>query len=241
MGLFTTVVKQFLTENLVVRKTKISESAYSILIKGDHIKNIEFIPGYFLRLVIGANNENLSRKDTVISYSVWDINHTIGTVELVIATHSKGAGANWIQQIQPGDKVFFRWKKGKFLIDESADSYLMIGDLSALSHMYMIRRNLPEDKQVQSIFYCQQLNDMYVDIDGTTPFDFYEMSQNPIDEIITKIEELVPKLNGSKMVYIAGDSRVCVALNQYFRKKLKFGTTQIKIKPFWNPGKKGLE
>nr|WP_197482116.1 SIP domain-containing protein [Polaribacter atrinae] len=48
-------------------------------------------------------------------------------------------------------------------------------------------------------------------------------------------------MKGIKMVYIAGDSRVCIALNQYFRKELNWNTKQIKTKPFWNPDKKGLE
>ncbi len=43
------------------------------------------------------------------------------------------------------------------------------------------------------------------------------------------------------MVYIAGDSRVCVALNHYFRKELHWDSKQIKTKPFWNPEKTGLE
>ncbi|WP_368855182.1 hypothetical protein [Polaribacter sp. 20A6] len=43
------------------------------------------------------------------------------------------------------------------------------------------------------------------------------------------------------MVYIAGDSRVYVALNHHFRNELNWSTKQIKTKPFWNPDKKGLE
>lgn len=67
------------------------------------------------------------------------------------------------------------------------------------------------------------------------------MEQNDTEKIIAKIAELIPNLKGKKMVYIAGDSRVCVALNQYFRKELHWDGKLIKTKPFWNPGKKGLE
>jgi NADPH-dependent ferric siderophore reductase len=48
-------------------------------------------------------------------------------------------------------------------------------------------------------------------------------------------------MKGKQMVYIAGDSRVCVALNYYFKNYLNWNTKQIKTKPFWNPEKKGLE
>ncbi|MCG1036691.1 SIP domain-containing protein [Polaribacter sargassicola] len=62
-----------------------------------------------------------------------------------------------------------------------------------------------------------------------------------MDDILKVVKELASKLKGKKMVYIAGDSRVCIALNQYFRKELKWDVKQIKTKPFWNPSKKGLE
>lgn len=241
MGLFKTVLKQILEEGTVLSKEKISEAAFKIRIENRDIMNVSFIPGYFLRVAIGITEDTLSREDFVRSYSVWSIDRNHGTMDVAIATYSKGAGASWVKQLKPGDKVFFRWKKGKFLLDKSADSYLMIGDLSALSHLYMIRRNLPSTKQVESVIYSEHFGDLYPDIDGSGPLSFYEMPQNPIEQMIPRIQEVVPKMTGKKMVYVGGDSRVCVTLNHYFRKELNWQTSQIRIKPFWNPEKKGLE
>jgi NADPH-dependent ferric siderophore reductase len=241
MGLFKTVIKQIFKEGAVESKNKLSESAYRIRIKNDSIKNVEFMPGHFLRVLIGMNNDNPSREDFVRSYSVWNIDKPNGTIDLAIATHSAGAGAKWVEQISTGDKMFFNWKKGNFILEDNADSYLMVGDLSALSHLYIIKRHLPQGKQVESILYSEHKSDLYPDIDGATPFDFYEMPQNPIEEIFKRVVEIVPKMTGRKMVYIGGDSRVCVALNKYFRNELRWDTKQIKTKPFWNPEKKGLE
>ena len=156
-------------------------------------------------------------------------------------TQSNGSGAKWVEQRQIGDNVYFSWKKGNFILDESADSYLMIGDLSALSHLYIICRNLSKNKQVESIIYSQHIKELFTDIDGTNPFNFFELPQNPINEIISKVKEIVPKMNGKKIVYIGGDSRICVALNKYFKQELNWNPKQIKTKPFWNPDKKGLE
>lgn len=241
MGVIKNLLKRFLQENTIEKKEKLSESVYKIRVKGDGIKNAEFIPGYFLRVGIGLSDESIALQDFVRSYSVWNIDKEHGTIDLAISTHSKGVGAKWIEECQAGDKIYFTWKKGNFILDESADSYLMIGDLSALSHLYMIRRNLSKDKQVESILYSQKINELYADIDGTTPFDFYEMPQNPYESIVSKIKEIVPSMTGRKIVYIGGDSRICVALNQFFRRELNWDTKQIKTKPFWNPAKKGLE
>ncbi|WP_147676847.1 SIP domain-containing protein [Algibacter pacificus] len=242
MSLVENLLKKMVLEKAIIdKKEKLSNIVYKVRIKSEGIKKQDFEPGYFIRLGIGIGNDELSMKDKVRSYSVWDINKTEGYLDLAISTESRGIGAQWVEHCKVGETVYFKWKKGHFLIDNSADSYLMIGDLSALSHLYIINRNLPKSKQVESLIYSQDSNDFFEDINGKKPFKFYQLEENDIDEILTIVKELVAKMKGNKMVYIAGYSRICVPLNHYFRKELHWNSKQIKIKPFWNPEKKGLE
>ncbi|MEQ8533675.1 MAG: siderophore-interacting protein [Imperialibacter sp.] len=242
MGIIENLLKKVvLQEATIEEKTKLSSAVYKIRLKSESIAKANFTPGYFLRLGIGIDNEDIAIKDKVRSYSVWDINKPKGYLDVAIATHSTGIGTAWAAQCKSGDKVYFKWKKGNFLVDESADSYLMIGDLSALSHLYMINRSLTKQQQVAGIVYSQAVNELFPDVDGATPFTFYEMPPNPVPEIVEEVKKLVPEMKGRTMVYLAGDSRACVALNQYFRKELHWSAKQVKTKPFWNPTKKGLE
>ncbi|WP_139955999.1 siderophore-interacting protein [Flavicella sediminum] len=242
MSLLENILKKVVLQKAtIIKKTQLSNSVYQIRLKSESIKTAEFLPGYFLRLVIGIGNDELAFKDKVRSYSVWNINKTEGTLDLAIATESNGIGAQWVANCLVNDVVYFKWKKGTFVLDKTADSYLMIGDLSALSHLYVIHRSLPNNKQVESLIYSSNTNRFFNDIEDTSPFNFYELDPNAITEILRLVKEITPKMKGTKMVYIAGDSRVCIALNQYFRKELNWNTQQIKTKPFWNPDKKGLE
>jgi len=233
--------KVVLNEAVITEKKALTQSVFRIRLQSESIRNASFLPGSFLRMAIGIGNEEVSLKDKIRSYSVWDINSNEGFLDLAIATHSNGIGSQWAKECQMGDQIYFKWKKGNFLADDSADSYLMVGDLSALSHLYMVNRNIGKNKQLASLIYSQQKSELFPDIDGSTPFDFYDFPQNPSTEIIAKLKKIVPELKGKKMVYVAGDSRLCVALNQFFRKELQWPTKQIKTKPFWNPEKKGLE
>ncbi|WP_341225333.1 FAD-binding oxidoreductase [uncultured Arcticibacterium sp.] len=230
-----------LNEASITEKVALSASVFKIRLQGDGIRKTNFIPGSFLRMGIGIGKEDVAMKDKIRSYSIWNINRSEGFLDVAIATHSNGIGSEWVKACKVGDTVYFKNKKGNFLADDTADSYIMVGDLSALSHLYMINRNIGKDKQVASIIYSQQKSELFPDIDGGSPFDFYELEQNPSDEIIAKLKEIVPTLKGKKMAYIAGDSRLCVALNQFFRNELNWETKLIKTKPFWNPEKKGLE
>ncbi len=242
MSLLENILKKVVLDKAIIeKKEQISALVYKIRLKSESIKTAEFTPGYFLRLGIGIGNDTISFKDKVRSYSVWNINKTEGYLDIAIATESKGIGAQWVTNCKEGDSVYFKWKKGNFLVDETATSYLMIGDLSALSHLYILNRNLSKNKQIESLIYSEKATNLFKDIDNSTPFNFYSLEQNATTEILNLVKNIIPKMKGNKMVYIAGDSRVCIALNQYFKKELNWSTKQIKTKPFWNPNKKGLE
>lgn len=241
MGIVETIIKKVLEKGTIIENTKLSESVYKIRIQSEDVASYDFVPGHFIRLGVGIGQDEISMKDKVRSYSVWDIDKEKNTIDLAIATHSQGIGAKWVESCTPNDTVYFKWKKGKFLIDTNADSYLLIGDISALSHLYIINRNLPNTKQIKSFVYSQSNEDFFKDISDNKPFDFHVLNENPSVEIIQKLNSIVPEMKGNKMVYIAGDSRVCIALTNYFRKELNWSAKQIKTKPFWNPEKKGLE
>lgn len=240
MALLETIMKKIMDKGQITSKTRLTDSVYKIDITSDAIKTMDFMAGYFIRLGIGIGTNTNSKKDMVRSYSIWDINKDTNTISLAIATDSNGIGAQWVKNCNVGDTVYYKTKKGTFTLDTSADSYLMIGDLSALSHLYIINRSL-ENKPVESIIYNNTLSDLFEDVDGTKPFNFYKLEENATDSILEKLKEKLPNIKGKKMVYIAGDSRVCVALNHYFRKELHWDSKQIKTKPFWNPEKTGLE
>lgn len=241
MALLERIIKKILDQGVIVSKEKLNSNVYKIEIKSESIAHLDFIPGCFIRLAIGIGSNVNSKKDMVRSYSIWDINKTEHTISIAIATHSNGIGAQWVKKCNVGDTVYYKTKKGTFTVDTSADSYLMIGDLSAVSHMYMINQHLPKHKQVESLIYNTDITELYSDIDGKTPFNFHQIDENNSKGIIAKIDSIIPRMKGVKMVYIAGDSRVCITLNKYFRNELQWRTKQIKTKPFWNPDKKGLE
>src|SRR5690554_2302518 len=173
MGIIDTLMKGFLQEATIVHKAKLSKAAYHLRIQSESIKKAAFVPGYFLRLAVGIDNDEVSIKDKRRSYTVWDMNQSEGTVDMGIATHSEGVGTSWVKQCRPGDTLYFAWHKGKFLVDDTAESYLMIGDLSALAHLYQINRSLPEEKNIQGVFYSRDKQDLFSDLNGSTPFSLY--------------------------------------------------------------------
>lgn len=242
MSLMEKLIKSVvLEEGFIAEKEQLSSSAYRIRLKSESIKSLSFVAGSFLRMGVGLGQDELSLKDKIRSYSIWHIDQEQGFVDIAVATHINGVGSDWIKRCGVGDKVYFKTKKGNFLADASADSYLMVGDLSALSHLYMLRRNIGDNKLIKGLIYNTERKELFADVDGSLPFDLSEMQGENVNVLLKEVKTILPELIGSPKVYIAGDSRICVALHRYFKEEAAWSVKQIKTKPFWNPLKKGLE
>lgn len=240
MNLFESLAKLITLSAKVIYKEKLSENIYHLKIQGDALKNANYVPGYHLRIMVGLGKET-SFRDKIRTYSIWKFDQNSGIIDLAVCNHSNGPGAQWVQDVQPGESIHFSKPKGKFTLDTSGDYYLFIGDLSALGHLYEIRRHLKPHQKVMSFIYSAHENDFFADIDNLKIFDFHPVEYPQIDPIKQSISEFVSQQTGKGIVYLGGDGRVCVELNTYFKKKLNWSSSQIKTKPFWHPDKKGLE
>ncbi|MFY0687208.1 MAG: siderophore-interacting protein [Cyclobacteriaceae bacterium] len=233
------VLKKILNRGKIIHKELIATDVYSFTIQSPKIQHIKYLTGQHIRVFFGDKSD-VSGKDNIRTYSIWEINHEKGTIRVGACCHTSGPGSHWIKEIKVGDEVFFSSPKGKFTLDTSFDKYIFLGDSSALAHLYELHRNLPNGKKIKGIIYANQKNDLFPDIKGTMPFAFYEFEGDLSSGIINLLADGMT-IDDSTVVYIGGDGRVCVALNNNLIREKKMSRKQIKTKPFWMPGKKGLE
>jgi NADPH-dependent ferric siderophore reductase len=240
MGLVDSIAKRFATEAILIDKKQIAEHTFHLTIQGEALKSLRYTPGEHLRILVGVDRDT-SMQNKVRTYSVWRYDSTNGLMDLAVCTHSSGIGSRWVQELAIDSTIYFTGPKGKFTIDPSGDYYVFVGDMSALAHLYEINRHLPASKPVISLVYADQEVDFFPDLTGNKPFSFYQLPQNPASTIIEQLDSLTKKQPGNGMLYVGGDSRICVTLNHHFRRSLGWKNGQIKSKPFWNPLRTGLE
>ncbi|UHG89620.1 siderophore-interacting protein [Spirosoma oryzicola] len=239
MSLLDTITKAVGQKATIIEKRQIADHTFHLKIQGSALQALTYTPGEHLRVLIGLD-KNSSLMDKVRTYSIWQYDQANATIDLAVCTHSKGVGSRWIQEVQPGELLYFVGPRGNFTIDDSGDYYVFVGDPSALAHLYEINRNLSGSKKIISFIYADQDMDFFPDVDGCTPFSFYQQPQNPAQTVIEQLTSQVNNATGKGMLYVGGDSRLCATLNRYFRHSLHWGSRQIKTKPFWNPTKTGL-
>lgn len=236
---------QFLNGEIILTE-KISEHAWHLKVQGEDIKNIDYTAGMHMKVVVG-NNEDGS--PLLRSYSIWDFDAEKGTIDAAVCTHSGGMGGKWIEAAKSGDTFTFFLKK-VLTVDNSADIYFFIGDISTLGHFYKIRRGLSGDKIISGFIYAGNEKDFFNDLDGSKPFSFFVWNgdkYNPPSDIMK--ENLINTINlltndsshFSTIVYLGGNKKMCDEVNKFLIDEMKFDTEQVKMKSFWNPDKQREE
>lgn len=233
------LIKRFLNEGMIEEVNEIARGVYGITISSPAIHQMKYTVGQHLRFYLGDQME-VSGKDALRTYSIWSIDQAEGKIQLAICSHAVGPGSVWIRLLNKGDKVYFSQPKGKLTLDATFDKYLFVGDPSSLAHLYELRRNLDAKKKIKGVIYSNDKSKLFADIDGNYPFTFYELQEAPTKSIL-KILETELEQEDEKIMYVAGDGRICVDVNKYLKKEKNWNRRSIKAKPFWMPEKTGLE
>ena len=237
-SIIDTLAKSIFSKATVIYKEQIAPKVYYVRIQSESLKDHHYIPGEHVRIFVGID------KDTALdsklrTYSIWDHDRSRGTIDLAMCMHSTGIGATWAAQVRTGEDIYYMGPKGKLTIDYAAESSLMIGDPSALSHMCAIRRHIAPGKKNFGITYAHDPADHYADIDGSRPFRFLQLEYDPTEALISEADALKDNLSERPVIYLGGDARVCKSLGRHFRNNWPNAT--VRARGFWMPGKTGMD
>lgn len=240
MGIIEKLLTTILKKAEITSKSQLTQNAFHIRLQSDAVIHSNYKAGNFLRIFVGKGRAG-NIKDNIRSYSVWQIDQASGCVDIAACTYSNGPGCYWVKNCKIGDSVYYSWHESNLSVDLTASNIVFIGDVSALGHFYELNRGIPNDKQVHSLIYGALESDFFPDIDGSRPFNFLPLTQNPSTEVIRYLDEIKLLPVEKSIALIAGEGRLCADMNNFFRMHYKWKRDQLKIKTFWMPGKKGLE
>ncbi|MDF7812170.1 siderophore-interacting protein [Hymenobacter sp. YC55] len=231
MGLLDSLAKQVLKRATITRVAPIAHHTYHLTLQGPDLANLNYKPGQTLNVFFDLSGpEAALRKRT---YSIWQYDAKALTLELAVCTFSNGPGARWAQHCRPGDEVYFNGPGGKFVLDATAASYCLLGDVSTLSHLYALRRQIPQTKPVFSLVHVQSQDDCFPDLDGSYLLHFAVADQLSAPEVLAAVAAQGLRSATDCLYYIGGAQEFCVETYQLLRKQWQVPTAQLKAKPFW--------
>ena len=224
-----------LQSGIVLQNKKIDAHTFHLKIASDDFAKMPYTAGFTVDIYIGnplTDTGCIDRK-----YSFWNYEPVYRIADFAICTFSNGQGAKWIQSLRQGDRVFFKPPNGKLLADDSAENYLLIGDITSLSHLYEINRSLAVSKHVFSFIYAQQEADLFADIDNSFPFHHYILAPMLTEMVMNRIIAQLPGSLNNTIAYIFGHPEICTRLHSYLKNERNMPVHNLRTKPFWKTGK----
>ncbi|WP_347604406.1 siderophore-interacting protein [Acrocarpospora sp. B8E8] len=210
----------------------------AIRVEGEGVGGLAWVAGQQVRVLVTDPLEirNWRRpRDFLRTYSVWDLD---GGLELRVLDHGDGPGARWARGLAVGDEVTFNKPEGQFVAQEGA-YHLFVGEETAAVAFGPMIRGLGE-ASVHGVVEVAGAEDR-LEIGGEVRWVFRgERSAAESGGLVEAVRELqLPAEAG--VAYVAGEAKTIQMVRDHLVRERGWPRRAVLTKPFWTPGKVGLE
>ncbi|MGA5319959.1 siderophore-interacting protein [Streptomyces seoulensis] len=196
-------------------------------IEGDALAGLDVLPGQQVRVLVGSA---LTRR----TYSVWRHERS-GALELCVLDHEgDGPGARWAREAKAGDEVRLGKPEGSFTLRPDAAHHVFVGDETASVAFGAMLAALPDGSRVSGCVETATADDR-LPLTHAGRLDWVLRGTVPLPEAVGR---LAPAPGG--IAYVAGEARTVQAVRHVLR-DAGWDRRSVLTKPFWAPGKRGLE
>ncbi|GAA2074953.1 hypothetical protein GCM10009801_29280 [Streptomyces albiaxialis] len=173
------------------------------------------------------------------TYSVWDRRDR--SLELRVLDHENaGPGARWARTAVPGTRVRIGRPEGG-LVPRPGDHHLFLGDETASAAFGPMMRALhARGAQVTALIEVADENDR-LPLPGDVTWTYREGPPSSPSPTFLRALSAFPLPTTPPVTYLAGEARTLQSLRTHLTHHHAWPRRTILTKPFWTPGKRGLE
>ncbi len=214
---------------------------------GPRLRGLTWTPGQHIRLQVAGLLDSMLRlhpHDALRTYSVYDADADAGTLDIVMFDHSYDRDAMtparcWATAVSVGDHVQFTRPQGNFVARSDAPYHVFAGEETASVAFAAMLRNLPPDTEVHGVLEAATTTD-HLPLPRLTHAARGQASaaNSPLLADAVRALEL-PEHPG--VAYLAGEARTIQTLRKILITERGWSRRDIRTKPFWTPGRTGME
>ncbi|MFD0306374.1 siderophore-interacting protein [Streptomyces sp. NPDC127119] len=197
-------------------------------IEGEALSGLTVRPGQQVRVMVGDGL-------TLRTYSIWRYDPS-GAVELCILDHSEGGpGARWGSSATVGDRVRLCKPEGTFVLRPDAAHHVFVGEETASVAFGAMLGALPDGARISGCIETETAADQL-------PLPYSDRLNWTIrngTSLPDAVRRLAPEPGG--IAYVAGEARTVQHVRQVLVREAGWDRRAVLTKPFWAPGKRGLE
>ena len=219
-----------------------------IRVTGPRLRGLTWTPGQHVRLQVAGLLDSVLRlhpHDALRAYSIYDADPDAGTLDVVMCQHSYDRDTitparRWAAAVSLGDQVDFTRPQGNFVLRQDAAYQLFAGDETASVAFTAMLRTLQPDTEVYGVIEAATPDDH---LRLARPLTRVERGDAPAADSAVLAEALraleLPDQPG--VAYLAGEARTIQTLRKILITERGWDRRRIRTKPFWTPGRTGME
>lgn len=218
-----------------------------VVIEGRELTGLGWTPGQQVRLLLKDPTSlrvwlsPRDLRDASRTYSLWDYDPDAGRYELLVLDHDgDGPGARWVRDVRAGDPVMVGGPEGKLRARVPSAFHLFVGEETAAVCFGAMLRALPAAQPVFGVVQADTADDH---LELPRPLVRVERGgagASPSSVLVDAVRSLgLPK--GTGTAYLAGEAKTIQAVRRLLIDERGWSRGAIITKPFWTPGKRGLD
>ncbi|MEU6562006.1 siderophore-interacting protein [Nocardia nova] len=216
---------------------------------GPRLRGLTWTPGQHIRLQVTGLGESISRlrlNDALRTYSIYDADPDAGTLDVAMLNHdglaNKGVtpAQRWAKVASVGDHVQFTRPQGNLVTNHDAPYHLFVGEETASVAFAAMLRSLPPDAEAHGVIEGASDTDR---LPLARPLVHVERGDTPAANSAVLADALreLPLPDHPGAAYLAGEARTIQTLRKILITERGWDRRRIRTKPFWTPGRAGMD
>ena len=229
-------MRKELKEFKVSNKKQITPNMTRITLIGNNLQDFNYdqIGGYVKIYFLNKKGEKLLRP-----YTVKDYREELCEIDIDFAIHDNdnAIASNWAEKAKIGDKISLTGPSPKQNLNNNADWFYFVGDMSAIPAITVNLESLPKNSKGIAVLEIFNECDMQK---IKLPNDIeilWVINHNDSDDklLINKIKSLV-WLKGKPFIWVACEFSKMKILREFFKVQKKIEKKDIYISSYWKKG-----
>jgi NADPH-dependent ferric siderophore reductase len=232
------LLDRFLIQGRVAAVDTLGPRMRLIRLAGPQLHDLKWNPGQQVRVIVAGSPAALDwLMGTLRTYSVW--NYDGEALELVAFDHAEGPGAAWARSAAVGDEVTLMKPQGDFTLRPGV-FHLFVGEETASVAFGAMLRAIPAGERAMAVIEVQKAADALPSV-GDVRWHYRGATSAADSKSLVEAVRAVTLPDKPGVAYLAGEARTIQAVRTYLVKERGWPRRSVLTKPFWTPGKTGLE
>jgi NADPH-dependent ferric siderophore reductase len=209
---------------------------------GPRLQELRWTPGQHVRLQVAGL---LHSHDALRSYSIYNTDPDLGALDIVMLDHdgdreAATSAGRWAKGVSIGDHAHFTRPQGNFVIRHDAPYHVFAGEETASVAFASMLRSLHPTAEVHGVIEAATDTDHLSLARPLTQVERGDASATNSAVLADALRNLqLPDYPG--IAYLAGEARTIQTLRKILITERGWDRRQIHTKPFWTPGRTGME